>query len=98
MQDKEIFNIYKINSLRSITRYSIVRYGGKYKIKKKMKENFPSSSDCIEKVLELQDNGYISIDVLLSALSKKEFNKLFINDSDMQKNQKGLNLSLKKRN
>lgn len=77
MNDIQIFNVYKINSAKSVTRYTISRTNGKYKITKRCKNTFPDSLHCIEKILELEDKGYANIDVLLSSISKKEEALLF---------------------
>lgn len=97
MKENIVFNLYKINSAKSITRYVISRSNGQYKIKKRIKEPFTNSLDCVKRILELQDKGYVSIDLLLSTLSKKEINELFAKDNLISKRKKESKLILGKR-
>ena len=75
--NSENFNVYQINSEKSITIYYIVRLNGKYKTKKRCEESFISSSDCIQRLLELEDKGYSNINVLLCLLNNKDIYELF---------------------
>lgn len=77
MNNIESFNVYQINSKKSITKYHIVRLNGEYKIKKRCKESFIHSSCCVQRLLELEEQGYNNINIFLSLLNKKDISKLF---------------------
>lgn len=88
MKNNIVFNLYKINSKKLITRYVISRTNGQYKIEERIEEPFVNSSDCVKRILELQDKGYFHIDLLLYALSNKEINGLFKEDNFILKRKK----------
>lgn len=77
MSTNEVYNVYLLNNPNTIIRYTIIRTNGNLKLKKKIKETYPSISDTIQRVLELEDNGHFPINILLSILNKKQIIKLF---------------------
>ena len=77
MQDLRIYNAYLLHDSKTIIKYRIIEEENKFKLKSVTKETYPSFSESFQRAMELEEDGYRPVSILLPFFSKKEIIKLF---------------------
>ena len=77
MQDLRIYNTYLLHDSKTIIKYRIIEEENKFKLKSVTKETYPSFSKSFQRAIELEENGYKTVSILLLFFSEKEIIELF---------------------